>query len=175
MISEILGAAAEAVTRAWKPIAQKSAGLPTQPRVLVLASLNPPRTLGLWEQELIAAAGGVGLADTSAHDLSADELAAFAPELIVIADPDEDDEAGFVALSATPGWFTLPAVQNHEIYLVAPAYLSEAGEELGEAARVLATILHADVFTEMLPPFSVELAPLVLFTPPSPDETQEPG
>ena len=66
---------------------------------------------------------------------------------------------------------------EHEVYLVAPAYLSEAGEGLVEAARVLATILHPALFTQMLPTFSVQLAPLELFERATDDdeETTEEG
>ena len=46
------------------------------------------------------------------------------------------------------------------------------GEGLAEAARVLATILHPSRFTEMLPTFSVQLAPMSLFTG-EPDEEDE--
>lgn len=159
MISEILGTAAAAVTAAWEPTAKKTAALESRPRTLLLASVNPPRTLGLWERELLTAAGATGLADAQAHDLTAEELAAFAPEVIVIAG---DDTEGLTELA---GWFVLPAVTEHEVYLVEPAYLSEVGEGLAEAARVLATILHPGTFTQMLPSFSVQLAPLELFTP----------
>ena len=148
MIPEILGLAAEAITAAWKPVQQKTAALETRPKALVLAAVNPPRSLGLWEKDLLAAAGAVGLANSEAHDLTAEEITAFAPEVIVLAG--EEPET-LESLTELPGWFALPAVTNHDVYLVAPAYLSEPGEELGEAARVLATILHPTLFTEMLP------------------------
>ena len=157
MVPEILGAAAAEITLAWEPVRARTAIMVARPRTLLLASVNPPRTLGLWEKELLAAAGATGLANSEAHDLTDEELVAFAPEVIVIA----GDE--FEGLTELLGWFELPAVTDHEIYLVAPAYLSEGGEGLGEAARVLATILHPARFTEMLPTFSVQLAPLELF------------
>ena len=159
MIPEILGAAAEAIVSAWEPVQKKTAGLEARPKTLLLASVNPPRTLGLWEKELLAAAGATGLPNAEAHDLTAEELVAFAPEVIVIAGEETE------GLTELPGWFALPAVTEHEVYLVAPAYLSEAGEGLVEAARVLATILHPALFTQMLPTFSVQLAPLELFEP----------
>ena len=157
MVPEILGAAATVITHAWESIQEKTAGLEARPKTLLLASVNPPRTLGLWEQALVAAAGATGLANTEAHDLTAEELAAFAPEVIVIAGEETE------GLTELPGWFELPAVTGHEVYQVAPAYLSEVGSELAEAARVLATILHPATFTEMLPPFSVQFAPLEIF------------
>jgi ABC-type Fe3+-hydroxamate transport system substrate-binding protein len=160
MIPEILGAAAEAITSAWEPVKAKTAALETRPKTLVLASVNPPRTLGLWEKELLAAAGAIGLANSEAHDISPGELAAFAPEIVILAG---EEPESLESLTELPGWFALPAVTGHEVYLVAPAYLSEAGEELVEAARVLATILHPALFTEMLPPFSVQLAPVEIF------------
>ncbi len=159
MIPEILGAAAEEIVSAWEPVQKKTAGLEAHPKTLILASVNPPRTLGLWEKELLAAAGATGLSHSEAHDLTADELVDFAPEVIVISGEDTE------GLTELPGWYTLPAVKEHEVYLVAPAYLSEAGEGLVEAARVLATILHPALFTQMLPAFSVQLAPLELFEP----------
>jgi ABC-type Fe3+-hydroxamate transport system substrate-binding protein len=168
MISETLGAAAAAITAAWEPTAKKTAARESRPRTLILAAVNPPRTLGLWERELLVAAGATGLAKPEAHDLTAEELTAFAPEVIVIVG---DDTEGLTELA---GWFELPAVTEHEIYLVEPAYISEVGEGLAEAARVLATILHPDIFTQMLPSFSVQLAPLELFTPEAlPDDSDD--
>ncbi|MBB6049366.1 ABC transporter substrate-binding protein [Armatimonas rosea] len=169
MISETLGAVAAAITAAWEPTAKKTAAQESRPRTLVLAAVNPPRTLGLWERELLIAAGATGLANPEAHDLTAAELTAFAPEVIVIVGEDTE------GLTELEGWFALPAVTEHEVYLVEPAYISEVGEGLAEAARVLATILHPDIFTQMLPSFSVQLAPLELFTPPSPDDAESDG
>ena len=163
MVPEILGAAAEAITQAWEPVRVRTEIMIARPRTVLLASVNPPRTLGLWEKELLTAVGATGLANSEAHDVTPEELTAFAPEVIVIAGEELE------GLTAVPGWFALPAVVEHEIYLVAPAYLSEVGEGLTEAARVLATILHPARFTEMLPTFSVQLAPIELFEPDTPD------
>ena len=158
MVPVILGAAAAGITAAWEPVQETTAGLEARPKTLLLATVDPPRTLGLWESELLVAAGATGLANPEAHDLAPEELAAFAPEVIVVAGESVE------GLSALPGWFELPAVLEHEVYLVSPAYLTEVGEGLAEAARVLATILHPTLFTEMLPAFSVQLAPVEVFT-----------
>ena len=166
MTTQIAEAAQRELLAAWEPVSKRTAIMEARPRTVILASVNPPRTLGLWEKELLIAAGGAGLANAEAHDVSAEELVAFAPEIIIIAG---DNLEGLTELE---GWLTLPAVTGHEVYLVEPAYLSEVGEGLAEAARVLATILHPSRFTEMLPTFSVQLAPMSLFTG-EPDEEDE--
>ena len=148
------------MTLAWEPVRMRTAIMVARPRTLLLASVNPPRTLGLWEKELLTAAGATGLTSSDARELTAEEIVAFAPEVIVIAGNEQTDTD---SLTELPGWFELPAITNHEVYFVEPIYLTEVGEGLAEAARVLATILHPARFTEMLPTFSVQLAPLELF------------
>ena len=166
MTTQIAEAAQRELLAAWEPVSKRTAIMQARPRTVILASVNPPRSLGLWEKELLIAAGATGLASSEAHDISAEELVAFAPEIIIIAGENLE------GLTELEGWFTLPAVTGHEVYLVEPAYLSEVGEGLAEAARVLATILHPSRFTEMLPTFSVQLAPMSLFTGESEEEDE---
>lgn len=123
-----------------------------RPRVLLLASLDPLRSPGN-AAERIAACGGAAAPwdDAPARALADDEIAAFAPEVIVtLADPGEMD-AVQEAQEARSGWVHLPAAQAGDAY-VADASL------FAQFPRILATILHPDRFTDLLPPFSVRLA-----------------
>jgi hypothetical protein len=51
----------------------------------------------------------------------------------------------------------LPAVKNYDCYTIDPSYLLTPHLE---AARILATILHPEEFTEMLPAFCAQLLPV---------------
>ncbi len=72
-----------------------------------------------------------------------------------------------------PGWLELPAVKNGECYAVdGSAYFNRPGPRLAESAEILATILHPEIFTEMLPPYSVQRFDNALFEP---TEDEEPA
>ena len=165
MVTEILvaqgvaDAVAASLRLAWADVAQKTASLEAHPKTVVLKAGKP---VGLWVPEALKAAGATLAPWDPEVPVTGEALTAFAPEVILLVG--EDNES----LLALPGWFELPAVQEHEVYLLDPAYITQPGENLAETARVLATILHPATFTELLPSFCVQMAPVEFFT----DDTQ---
>lgn len=123
-----------------------------RPRVLLLASLDPPRSCG-DAADRIAACGGTPAPwdDAPARDLTDAEIAAFAPEVIVtLADADAMDDAED-AQAERHDWVALPAAAAGD------AYVADAAR-FADTPRILATILHPDALPDLLPPFSVRLA-----------------
>lgn len=139
----------------WAGVAERTASLEARPRTAVFEGGKPA---GLWVPEVLLAAGATLAPWAPETPLTDEALVAFAPEVILLIGEDND------SLLELPSWFELPACREHEVYQLDPAYITEPGEKLGEAARVVATILHPRLFTEMLPPFSVEMAPTEFFT-----------
>jgi iron complex transport system substrate-binding protein len=160
-------AAAELVARTqarWDAVREKAAGLAERPKTLLLEWPDPPFSAGHWNPELLELANGIGapwdVPGEASRTLTWDEITAFGPEMIILMACGFDtyralDEAW--ALTDAPGWYDLPAVQMGECYSVdGNAYFNRPGPRLAESAEILATVLHPETFTELLPPYSAQ-------------------
>lgn len=173
-----------AQTRArWNAVKGKAIQAGPPVKTLLLEWPDPPFSAGHWNPELLTLAGGVGgpwdKPGEPSRTLSWEEIADFAPDCIVLIacgwDADRAIEEAY-AFWDVPQWFDLPAVKNAECYAVdGNAYFNRPGPRLAESAEILATILHPDTFTEMLPPYSVRLFPDDLLTPPPAEEDEAPA
>jgi iron complex transport system substrate-binding protein len=172
---------ATSVQARWDAVRSKAAKALESPRTLLLEWPEPLFTAGHWNPELLALANGApGPWDetgTPSRTLTWDEVEAFAPEMIVLLACGMDayralDES--YALLDHPGWFELPAVKNGECYAVdGNAYFNRPGPRLAESAEILATILHPELFTDMLPAYSVQRFDNELFVPTEDEEPAE--
>ena len=157
-------ALATSVQARWDAVRERVATVTERPRTLLLEWPDPIFSAGHWNPDLLAIAGGVGgpwdVAGEPSRVLSWEEVRAFAPEMIILIACGMDayralEEA--YALPDAPGWFDLPAVRNGECYAAdGSAYFNRPGPRLAESAEILATILHPETFTAMLPPYSVQ-------------------
>ena len=157
----------------WDRARERAASAPERPRTLLLEWTDPPFSAGHWNPELLALAGGVGAGwdepGVPSRTLTWDEIAAFAPEMLVLIacgfDTDRAIDEAYV-LPDAPGWFDLPAVREGECYAIdGNAYFNRPGPRLAESAEILATVLHPETITEMLPPYSVRRFPNELLQP----------
>ncbi len=176
--SEVLSAS---VQSRWDAVREKAAKAAERPRTLLLEWPDPPFTAGHWNPELLMLANGISgpwdVAGAPSRTLTWDEINAFAPEMVVLLACGMDayralDES--YALLDAPGWFELPAVKNGECYAVdGSAYFNRPGPRLAESAEILATILHPEIFTDMLPAYSVQRFDNELFEPLANEESTE--
>jgi iron complex transport system substrate-binding protein len=127
-------------------------GIACQPRTLVLEWLEPPFAPGHWVPEQVVLAGGepgFGVPGGLSQTTTAEEISAYAPEVIVLA------PCGFYAadtLRELPrarlpaGWLELPAVRDGNVWAVdATSYFSRPGPRVLNGAEILASILHPDL------------------------------
>lgn len=141
-----------------------SAGLTHRPRTLVLEWLEPPFAPGHWVPEQVAYAGGdasFGTAGAASRTTTAEEIRAYAPEVVVLA------PCGFTitdTLRQLPrarlpaGWAELPAVRDGNVWAVdATSYFSRPGPRVVDGAEILARILHPQVFGEPQPAHAVRV------------------
>jgi iron complex transport system substrate-binding protein len=151
----------------WATVRDRVAAVSERPKTLLLEWPEPPFSAGHWNPELLELAGGVGgpwdETGKPSRTLTWEEILAFQPETIILMACGFDayralDEA--FALPDGPGedaWFDLPAVRNGDCYAVdGNAYFNRPGPRLAESAEILATVLHPEVITEMMPPFSAQ-------------------
>jgi iron complex transport system substrate-binding protein len=74
--------------------------------------------------------------------MSNEAVIAAAPGVIILADEAAGESAETV--SARPGWESIPAVQNADIYPVDPDIVSRPGPRLVEALEVLSVLLYGE-------------------------------
>ena len=164
----------------WQTVREKASGAGPPVKTLLLEWPDPPFSSGHWNPELLQIAGGVGgpwdVPETASRTLTWQEIADFAPDVVVLMACGWDAaraEYEAYAFLDVPEWFDLPAVKNADCYAVdGNAYFNRPGPRLAESAEILATILHPEAFTEMLPPYSVRLFPDDLLTLPE-DESSD--
>ncbi|HEU0088570.1 MAG TPA: cobalamin-binding protein [Pseudonocardiaceae bacterium] len=148
-----------------------STGLVRRPRTLVLEWLEPPFAPGHWVPEQVAHAGGdgsLGTAGAASRATTAEEIRAYAPEVVVLA------PCGFTiadTLRQLPqarlptGWARLPAVRSGSVWAVdATSYFSRPGPRVVDGAEILARILHPDVFGEPEPHQATRVVPELMHT-----------
>jgi iron complex transport system substrate-binding protein len=127
----------------------------SRPRTLVLEWLEPPFAPGHWVPEQVAFAGGdpaFGAAGEKSRTTTAEEIAAYAPEVIVLAPCGyyrADVLSALEGARLPRGWHELPAVREGRVWAVdAAAYFSRPGPRVVDGAEILARVIHPDIFGE---------------------------
>ncbi len=125
-----------------------------RPSVLCLEWLEPPFAIGNWGPELIELAGGsCALGAPGAHStaVSWDAVHEVDAEVLVIAPCGFRVERTLAELpptSAGAGWTKLRAVRTGRVYVAdGNLYFNRSGPLLFETPRMLAEILHPEVFS----------------------------
>jgi iron complex transport system substrate-binding protein len=119
-----------------------------RPRVLVLEWLDPPYVAGHWVPELVALAGGqdvAGAAGQPSRPRPWDELAALAPDLIVVALCGFDVSRARTELAAVAerDALALLAPPRRVAVIDGNAYTSRPGPRLADAAEILSRLTVA--------------------------------
>jgi iron complex transport system substrate-binding protein len=126
-----------------------------RPRVLCIEWIEPLMPAGNWTPQLIEYAGGVsGLAVTGEHSHYAtwDDVAAFDPQVIIVAPcgfdlPRTLHEA--IQLPRVPVWQRLTAVQSGRVFAIdGNALLNRSGPRLIETLEVLAQLIQPQFFRD---------------------------
>ncbi|HEV7732789.1 MAG TPA: cobalamin-binding protein [Candidatus Binatia bacterium] len=129
-------------------------------RCVLLEWITPPYRSGHWDPELVEIAGGhdpVGRAGEDAAAVPWDAIRDAAPEVLVVACCGFDvarTRRDLPALRAYPGFDTLPAVRNRDVWLVdGSAFFSRPGPRLVDSLEILARLVHPERYDDTpLPP-----------------------
>lgn len=143
-------------------LAQKSAGLPKK-RVVCIEWLEPIFCAGHWVAEQVTVAGGnelLAVAGEPSIRKSWQDVLDCAPDFLVLL-PCGFDVTRVLAevdiLRKQPGWESLPAVQQGQVYAVnGHAYFNRPGPRLVEGAELLAGLLHPEPFAHFRDHFANE-------------------
>ncbi|MDT5294001.1 MAG: iron complex transport system substrate-binding protein [Acidobacteriota bacterium] len=160
-VGEFAGRAAEAevlveeLTVQLDALAVLLTEVESRPRTLVLEWLEPPYAPGHWVPEQVTFAGGdahFGSAGGKSRQTTAEEIQAYAPEVIVLAPCGYYKEDILRALGGARlprGWHELPAVRAGRVWAVdATSYFSRPGPRVVEGAEILLRVIHPEIFGE---------------------------
>ena len=133
-------------------IAGRAADLPKR-TVACVEWIDPLMAGGNWVPELVELAGGIALFGKAGEHspwLFWDDLWAADPDVIVVMPCGFDIERSqqeMPALTAQPGWKTLRAIREGQVYLTdGNQYFNRPGPRLVDSLEILAEILHPDAF-----------------------------
>jgi len=128
------------------------------PRCFLMEWVDPPFCSGHWGPELVEIAGGqdpLGRKHQPSVQIDWQEVLDARPEVIVLAlcgysvDLAQRD---YELLLRFPGFDSIPAARNGEIYLVdASAFFARPGPRIVDSLELLAGILHPEEFPEFAP------------------------
>jgi iron complex transport system substrate-binding protein len=125
-----------------------------RPRVVALEWLDPPFAAGHWTPQLIELAGGddmLGFAGENSQQCSWEEVAALAPDIVVVMPCGYDAEIAH--REAEMHRDELAALGADEVVAVdASAYFSRPGPRLIDGLELLAHILHPELVPESASP-----------------------
>jgi len=138
-----------------KTLAQRTEGV-RKPKVFCMEWLDPVYASGHWVPELVKIAGGIdelGRERGESVRISWDEIAAWAPEVLVIMPCGFNLEqimkeiwSSFGRKTSSP-FFDLPAASNNRVYAVdANSFFARPGPRVVEGAELLAELIHPELF-----------------------------
>jgi iron complex transport system substrate-binding protein len=139
-------------------VTSATSGIQNRPRVFCMEWMDPVMPGGHWIPEMIRMAGGntaLGEANEPSRVIAWEQVVEFSPEIIIVMPcgykiPRSVEELDHLA--ARPGWRTLPAVQQGELYVVdSPAFFSRPGPRVVTGLEILAQILHPEIFSGLIP------------------------
>jgi iron complex transport system substrate-binding protein len=126
--------------------ARPASPLPQRPRVLVLEWLDPPYVAGHWVPELVGLAGGEDVGSAPGEPSRPrpwDELAALAPDVVVVALCGFDIPRAQAELAAVTDPQARALLGQRVEFLDGNAYTSRPGPRLVDAADTLARLIHS--------------------------------
>jgi len=134
-------------------VKELTARIDRRPRTLMLEWLEPAFAPGHWVPEQVAIAGGdqgFGRAGLPSTTTTAEEIRAYAPEVIVLIPCGyykEDILRQLPSANLPTGWEDLPAVRSGDVWATdATSYFSRPGPRVVDGVEILARILHPEIF-----------------------------
>ena len=125
-------------------VREQSAALKKRPRVYCEVWPNPLRSSEPWVEELVEAAGGEFVPRPAGRPVSAQEVIAADPEIIVLAWAATGGRARPDAVRKRPGWENVSALRNHRIHVVRDEILNTPTPILLEGLQALAALIHPE-------------------------------
>ena len=136
-------------------VRERATQIAHRPQCFLMEWVDPPFCSGHWGPELVEIAGGndpLGRKHQPSAQIDWQQVLDARPEVIVVALCGYDVDLArrdYELLRKFPGFDSLPAAQNGQIYLVnASAYFARPGPRIVDSLEILAGILHPKEFPE---------------------------
>jgi putative methionine-R-sulfoxide reductase with GAF domain len=126
-------------------IRRLAAGTTTRSRVYGEAWPNPLISSPPWVADLVEIAGGHFVPTPAGRRLSADEVLAAQPDIIVLAWTATGDRSDPAKVLERPGWASLPAVRDMRIHVIRDQWLNTPSLILRRGAEALLQVIHPEV------------------------------
>lgn len=104
-----------------------------------------------WVQELVEAAGGQFVGEAG-KQTTADAVSRANPDVMVFGWCGVGDRVPLEKVVEERGWRGLAAVRSKRVYCIHDALLTTPATNLADAAQILASVIHPEVFTTERPP-----------------------
>ena len=144
--------------RRVKRVTDALPGGSSRPRVFCIDWLDPLRNTGQWVPELVELAGGEeGLAIKwgKSREIAWQEVLDYRPDYIMMMPcafgPERVAAEAVAWLEDQPGYDTLPAVQNDQVFLFDGRVPSRHGPRVVDVMEGLADAMHPDLFEGLAP------------------------
>ncbi len=118
----------------------------TRPRVYCEVWPNPLRSCEPWVEELVAAAGGEFVPRPAGRQVSAEEVIAADPEIIVLAWAATGERARADKVRERAGWETVRAVRGGRIHVLRDELLNTPSPILLRGLDALVALIHPEIF-----------------------------
>ena len=133
--------AAGKMEREFAALAKKTARGKRRPRVYCECWSNPRISSPHWVAEVVKIAGGE-MAVPAGQRVSDEEVAAAAPEVMVLAWAATGEKSKPEAAYGVGAWKNVPAIRERRVHVISDELLNTPGPPLVEGARQLFRILH---------------------------------
>jgi len=145
---------------ALEAVRRRTRDCAARPRVYCEEWSNPLQNSQRWVAEMVEAAGGEFVPQPPARKVTADEVIAADPELIVVAWCGTNDRSRPDVVRRRPGWEGVAAVREQRVHAVRDELLNTPGPNLIAGLQALAELIHPERFTSAW--FAAELEGLHL-------------
>lgn len=118
-----------------------------RPRIFCEEWGKPLIASQLWVAELVEAAGGEFIGTPGAQ-ISFEEVAACAPDVVIVAWCGSGDRVPLEKIIRTREWENIPAVKSSRVYCIRDEYLNTPATTLVRGLQALAAAIHPECFPQ---------------------------
>jgi len=129
-------------------VAAKMKDADSRPKVYVEEWHRPPMVSGNWVTELVDIAGGEPLLTKGkpSREVALNELVGWNPDIIILSWCGFGMKANADEVKMRDGWQFMNAIKNDQVFVIDDSLLNRPGPRLADGAKLLARMVHPEMF-----------------------------